>query len=100
MITYTQPFKRKCIICGKSESVTLIDCCNIWFCDKPPKYSLFGLFHSKSCLENHQQQTICSYHYHQNHEIIDWKKCPECINDFTSDQYTQFSTNFFDPLHA
>lgn len=81
----------KCGLCGKEGNLTKTQCCNNWICDDAENYVLFS-YARNSCLRNHDNYTICSYHHNNEHEG-DWLTCQKCIADFDTEDYVDMATN-------
>lgn len=93
----------KCGLCGKKDNLTKTQCCNNWICDDAENYVLFS-YARNSCWRNHDNYTICSYHYNNEHEG-DWLTCQKCFTNFDTEDYVDMATNEYnfvklqDPPH-
>lgn len=85
--------RRECGLCGNTKNLTKTPCCDNWICDDSGDYVLFS-FANNSCYRNHDRYTICSYHYHEDHEG-NWQDCQECLEDFETEIYVAHGTNEF-----
>lgn len=83
--------KNKCGLCGKSKKLTQTPCCWQWICDDQENYVIFS-YARNSCSRNHDRYTLCSFHYHNEHEW-DWKDCKKCLESFDTEDYVYLWTN-------
>jgi len=81
----------RCGLCGKTSKLTKTECCGQWICDDADQYVLFS-YARNSCHRNHDRYTLCSYHYHEDHQG-DWKDCQKCREDFETEMYVWYGTN-------
>lgn len=81
----------RCGLCGKTENLTKTPCCDTWICDDADQYVLFS-YARNSCYRNHDRYTLCSYHFHEEHDG-DWKDCPDCRESFETEMYVWYGTN-------
>jgi len=87
----TSKERPRCGLCGKTGKLTKTECCGQWICDDADQYVLFS-FARNSCYRNHDRYTLCSYHYHEEHEG-NWKDCKRCRKDFETELYVWYGTN-------
>lgn len=45
-----------------------------------------------SCQRNHDRYTLCSSHYHEQHEGS-WQDCTKCRESFETEMYVWYGTN-------
>ena len=81
----------RCGLCGKTGKLTKTQCCGQWICDDADQYVIFS-YARNSCYRNHDNYTLCSYHYHEGHEG-DWKECQKCRKGFPTEMYVWHGTN-------
>lgn len=87
----TEKIRERCGICGRAGKLTRTPCCDQLICDDTDKYVLFS-YARNSCYRNHEKFTLCSHHYHENHEG-DWQTCEKCKNDLDTEMYVYLGTN-------
>jgi hypothetical protein len=85
--------KKACGLCGKTKRLTKTECCNNWICDDQDKYVLFS-YATNTCNRNHDRYTLCSSHYHEEHEGK-WQDCQKCKESFKLEDYAYYVTNDF-----
>jgi hypothetical protein len=93
----------KCGLCGKGGRLIKTACCDNWICDDADQYVMFS-YARNSCWRNHDNYTVCAYHYHNEHQG-DWLDCQECVDNFDTEDYVDMATNEYnfvklqDPPH-
>lgn len=87
----TEKKRDRCGICGRTGKLTRTLCCDQLICDDTDEYVLFSYAHN-SCYRNHDQYTLCSNHYHEEHEG-DWQTCKKCRDNFDTEMYVYYGTN-------
>jgi hypothetical protein len=90
-VKFTDNSKPRCGLCGKTGNLIKTPCCGQWICDDADSYVLFS-YARNSCYRNHDQQTLCAYHYHNKH-TGDWQTCPDCRQAFMPEIYVYSGTN-------
>lgn len=83
--------ENRCGICGKTEKIFRIECCNNWICDDYEKYAMFS-YNTISCHRNHDRYTLCGYHFHEEHKG-NWQNCDKCRSDINTEIYVWYGTN-------
>ncbi len=81
----------RCGLCGKMGNLIKTECCGQWICDDEDQYVMFS-YARNSCSRNHRRQTLCGYHYNEEHPG-DWKTCKKCRSDFETEMYVDLGTN-------
>jgi hypothetical protein len=83
--------RKRCGLCGKTGKLRKTECCGNWICDDEDKYVPFS-YARNSCDRNHRRQTLCGFHYNEEH-TGDWKTCAACRESFETEMYVWYGTN-------
>lgn len=83
--------KLSCGLCGKKKNLIKTACCDNWICDDAHEYMPFS-YAADSCYRNHDRYTLCSFHYHENHQGK-WQNCKKCKDNFDLPNYVDYATN-------
>lgn len=82
----------RCGLCGSTtKPLTRTPCCGNWICDDEDQYVLFSFAHN-SCYRNHDRYTLCSFHFHEEHQGR-WQECQKCRDNFETEMYVWYGTN-------
>lgn len=85
--------KKRCGLCHSTTTPLMkTKCCNNWICDTEDQYMPGSYERKGQCARNHASQTICGFHYTENHSG-DWKTCQECEESFHPYDYAVKATN-------
>lgn len=82
---------KQCKLCGNTKNLTRTPCCNEWICDDADSYVMFS-YARNSCYRNHDRYTLCSSHWHEDHEGR-WQDCQKCRDSFETEMYVYYATN-------
>ncbi len=86
-----QAARNRCGLCGKTGRLTKTECCDHWICDDEASYVPFS-FARNSCYRNHARQTLCAYHFNEEHPGR-WQDCPTCRDAFPTEMFVWYGTN-------
>lgn len=82
---------KQCGLCGKTRKLVKTECCDNRICDDEENYVMFS-YARNSCSRNHRNQSLCSYHFGEEHKG-NWWECQKCPKEFPLPYYVWLGTN-------